>query len=162
MCQSSSIFLGLDCLSVATFFRQMGSSVLVSLLSLSTESSVLARKGKKSRGRMREEVKYQNKLAQRDESEISKDWMVRDEWNRVSDVLWSLRSRSISLSASETTTTTMSTREPTNLGYCIVHYLLKKTAWSLSFLLTHTHSHTQSLLTSYLERENRACSLLSP
>lgn len=33
----------------------------------------------KSRGRMREEAKYKNKLAQRDESEISKDWMVRDE-----------------------------------------------------------------------------------
>lgn len=60
----------------------MGSAVLVSLLSLSAETSVLARRGKKnkeSRAGMREEAKYENKLPQRDKSEISKDWMVRDE-----------------------------------------------------------------------------------
>lgn len=163
-------FLGLDCLSTATFFTQISSMVWVSLLFLSTESSVLDRGEKKIRGRTRGEAKYNNKLAQKDESKISKEWMERDEWNRVSDVPWSLRSRSISLSATETTTTINSTREPTNLGSCIVHDLLKKTAQSLSsslslcFLHTHTQTHTQSqsLLTSYLVRENRACSLLSP
>lgn len=166
MCQLSSAFLRLDCLSLATLLRQMSSSVLVSLLSLSTELSVLG-EGETGEKRERGEDERGGKSIKPnwrrgDGSEISKGWMARDECNRASDMTWSPRSRSISHAATETTTTAASTREPTNLGSCIVHYLQKKTAQAPSVFLTHTDTHTIAPHFISGERENRACSLLSP
>lgn len=69
-----------DCSSVATYFETnglFGFSVAPRFVYLIVSFS--KEKEKKSRGRMREKAKYKNKLAQRDESEISKDCMVRDE-----------------------------------------------------------------------------------
>lgn len=135
----------------------MGSSVLASLLSLSTELSVLARKKKKERGRsrrMREEAKYKNKLAQRDKVRYQKSgwWGMNEIEFQTCCGLWG---QGVYHSASETTTTTRSIGEPTNLGYGIVHYLLKEKnpAWSLALSLFYTQTHTQSLLTVHIWRE---------
>lgn len=139
----------------------MGSSVLASLLSLSTELSVLARKKKKERGRsrrMREEAKYKNKLAQRDKVRYQKSgwWGMNEIEFQTCCGLWG---QGVYHSASETTTTTRSIGEPTNLGYGIVHYLLKEKkpqlglSLSLSFLHTNTHTHNHSSLFISGERE---------
>lgn len=80
MCQRSGVFLILNCLSAATFFRQTSPWFLASLLTLSTELS--ARGGENEEPREEGgggEKKCKTKLAQRDKSEISKDWMLRDE-----------------------------------------------------------------------------------
>lgn len=63
-------FRGLDCLSVATTFRQIVSFNSALFLSL----SVLGRKKKKknSRWRMEDEAKCKNKLAQRDKVRYQK------------------------------------------------------------------------------------------
>lgn len=135
----------------------MGSSVLASLLSLSTELSVLARR-KKKREREKQEDERGGKLAQRDKVRYQKSgwWGMNEIEFQTCCGLWG---QGVYHSASETTTTTRSIGEPTNLGYGIVHYLLKEKktqlglSLSLSFLHTNTHTHNHSSLFISGERE---------
>lgn len=160
MCQPAGVFLILNCLSVATFFRQTSSWFLASLLTLSAELSVSARGGEKRgaggggesakpnwhRGmRVRYQKAGMGGMSERSSVSVSVSALRGQGLYRCSPLLKQQPARP-------------STREPNNLRSCIVPYLLKKTLQPL-FL---TPSLTQSSLTSYLARENSACSLLSP
>lgn len=83
--------------------------------------------------------------------------MVRDEWNRVSDVLWSLRSGRISLCFwNNNHHKKHRGANQSGLRHCSLSAEGKKNpAWSLalSLFLTHKHTHTQSLLTVHIWRE---------
>lgn len=161
MCEPSSVFLILNRLSVATFFRQMTSSVLASFPTLPPVLSVLVRtKNKpweeKKGGKVQSQIGTQG--WERDIKRLDGEGWVTE----YQGILRSPRSRSIWLCTTETTTSTTSTREPNNLCSCIVHYLLKETAWPLCFLLSPSLSETIIPYFISGERENRACSLLSP
>ena len=174
MCQSSSIFLASDCLSVATFFRQMGSSVfsvatlfVYWIVSFSEERVGGGAGGKKKRAEggweRRQSIKTNWRRGMRVRYQKTGWWGMNEiEYQTCCGLRGQGLYHSLLLKQQPPQ------RAPGSRPIwsdCIVRYLLKKTARSLSssFLThTHTHTHTQSLLTSYLERENGACSLLSP
>lgn len=162
MWQRSGVFLILNCLSGATFFRQTSSWFLTSLLTLST--------GLSGRGREKKnEAPGGGEKVQKQIGTEGWEWDIKgldaeggmSERSRVSVSVSGLRGQGLHrlLSAAGTTAGVVEHR---GVGQsALLHCSLSAEENASAFLFL-TPSLTQSSLTSYLAGENRACSLLSP
>lgn len=143
MCQPASVFLILNCLSVATFFRQTSSWFLASLLTLSAELSVSVRGGeKRGAGGGGESAKPNWHRGMRVRYQKTGIWGM-SERSRVSVSVSGLRGQGLYRCSPllKQQPARPSTREPNNLRSCIVPYLLKKTLQPLFSLLPLSHNH---------------------
>lgn len=158
---STSIFLVLDSLSAATFFRQMSSSVSVSLLSLSTESSVLARKKKRAEGgwERRQSIKTNWRRGMRVRYQKTGWWGMNEIEYQTCCGLWG-QGLYHSLLLKQQPPQRAPGSQP--IWATALFTICWRKQLGLSLPLSLSYTLTQSLLTSYLVRENRACSLLSP